>query len=95
MAGERAQCFRGEPEARVEGGDRSWSILRGRMRHRGSPSAEAARLGLGTAGPEVPVPMGFLQPCSPAPSPQDPSRSGASLSGPVPFKVSELLPAVA
>lgn len=83
-------------EARVEGGgDRSWSILRGRMRHPGSPSAEAAGLGLGTAGPEVPVPAGFSQPCSPAPSPRDPSQSGASLSGPVPFKVLELLPAVA
>lgn len=93
--GERAQCFRGEPEAHVEGGDRSWSILCGRMRRPSSPSPETARLGLGTAGPEVPAPAGLSQPCSSAPSPQDPLRGGASQSRPVPFKPLERLPAVA
>lgn len=93
--GERARRFRGELEAHVEGGDGSWSILCGRMRRPGSPSPETAWLGLGTAGPELPVPVGLSQPCSSAPSPTGPPRGGAGQPGPVPFKPLELLPAVA
>lgn len=83
-----ALCFWGEVKAHVEGEG-------GRMRCLGSSSPKTARLGSGSAGPEMLVPTGLSQLHSSAPFPRDPSCGGASQPGPVPFKPLELLPALA